>query len=68
MMILYKSCIQLLDTLQYNLTNLSESDLDDIVTHVGIAPVYPGDAGYADYEGKLDQVKTILSGLFQFVN
>ena len=51
-------------SLQYNLTNLSESDLDDIVTHVGIAPVYPGDTGYADYEGKLDQVKTILSGLF----
>ena len=51
-------------SLQYNLTNLSESDLDDIVTHVGIAPVYPGDTGYADYEGILDQVETILSGLF----
>jgi len=51
-------------SLQYNLTNLSEADLDAIVTLVGIAPVYPGDAGYSDYEGSLDQVKTTLSTLF----
>ena len=51
-------------SLQYNLTNLSEADLDAIVTLVGNAPVYPVDAGYSDYEGSLDQVKTTLSTLF----
>ncbi len=55
-------------SLQYNVGEvaggLTSAQLDDIVSHVGTAPVYPGDTAYADYEGELDHVVEILSTLF----
>ena len=45
-------------------THLTSAELDDIVSHVGIAPLYPGDSGYDGYADELDHVVDILETLF----
>ena len=55
-------------SLQYNVGEVSggltSAQLDDIVSHVGTTPLYPGDAGYDGYADELVHVKEILSTLF----
>lgn len=55
-------------SLQYNVGEVSggltSAQLDDVVAHVGIAPLYPSDEGYSDYADELMHVKEILSTLF----
>ena len=45
-------------------THLTSAELDDIVSHIGTAPLYPGDSGYDDYANELDHVVEILETLF----
>ena len=55
-------------SLQYNVGEVSggltSAQLDDIVAHVGISPLYPSDEGYSGYADELMHVKEILSTLF----